>query len=71
MTHKEMSDTKKRKLGAFLTNINVLSHQPYRAIDVINSAKFLMKYIEDVDKVHFNAMKDWLDNEFYLINVLW
>ncbi|AMG64391.1 MULTISPECIES: AAA family ATPase [Staphylococcus] len=58
MTHKEMSDTKKRKLGAFLTNINVLSHQPYRAIDVINSAKFLMKYIEDVDKVHFNAMKD-------------
>lgn len=58
MTGREMGKTKKIKLGAFLTNINVLSHQPYRAIDVINSAKFLMKYIEDVDKVHFNAMKD-------------
>ncbi|HFD7565741.1 MULTISPECIES: AAA family ATPase [Staphylococcus] len=58
MTQKEMSGRKKRDLGAFLTNINILSHQPYRAIDVINSAKFLMKYIEDVDKVHFNAMKD-------------
>ncbi|MCG2283191.1 AAA family ATPase [Staphylococcus epidermidis] len=58
MTGRKMGETKKIKLGAFLTNINVLSHQPYRAIDVINSAKFLMKYIEDVDKVHFNAMKD-------------
>lgn len=58
MTQKEMSGRKKRDLGAFLTNINILSHQPYRAIDVIDSAKFLMKYIEDVDKVHFNAMKD-------------
>ena len=57
MTQKEMSGRKTR-LRCILTNINILSHQPYRAIDVIDSAKFLMKYIEDVDKVHFNAMKD-------------
>ncbi|WP_245393457.1 AAA family ATPase [Staphylococcus coagulans] len=58
MTGNEMSNNQKIKLGSFLTIINVLSHKPYRAIDVIESAKFLMKYIEEVDKAHFDAMKD-------------
>ncbi|NFX87945.1 AAA family ATPase, partial [Staphylococcus aureus] len=58
MTGNEMSNNKKIKLGSFLTIINVLSHKPYRAIDVIGSAKFLMRYIEDVDKAHYDAMKD-------------
>ena len=58
MTDNEMSNNQKIKLGSFLTIINVLSHKPYRAIDVIDSAKFLMRYIEDVDKAHFDAMKD-------------
>lgn len=58
MTETELSNNQKIQLGAFLTNINVLSHKPYRASDVIKSSKFLMEYIKKVDKVHFNAMKD-------------
>ena len=32
---------RKTRLRCILTNINILSHQPYRAIDVIDSAKVL------------------------------
>ena len=55
-TGKAISRNKKIKLGEFLSFINVLSHKPYRSEEVVRNAKFLMKFIEDMDKVHYKSM---------------
>lgn len=53
-----LNGSKKTKLGKLLTAINVLSHKANRNPDEIHqSAKFMMKLIEDMDKAHFVAMK--------------
>ena len=53
-----LNRTKNTKLGELLTLINVLSHSAqHNPNQVLTSAKFLMKLIEDMDSVHFNAMK--------------
>lgn len=55
-TNKHLGKQRKLKLGAFLTFINVLSHKPCRSDEILNNAKFLMNFIKDMDKAHFNAM---------------
>lgn len=57
-TGETLGDNKKRKLGELLTFINVLSHRPIRADEIVQNSKTLMKIIEDMDKVHFNEMKN-------------
>ena len=41
-------------LSAFLSFINILSHHPVKSDEVIQNAKFMMKFIKKVDKFHFN-----------------
>lgn len=55
-TNKHLGKQRKLKLGAFLTFINVLSHKPCKSDEILNNAKFLMNFIKDMDKAHFNAM---------------
>ncbi|MBS6293193.1 MAG: AAA family ATPase [Veillonella sp.] len=56
-TGQELGNNRKCKLGVLLTFINVLSHRALRSNEIIENSKFLMKLIEDIDKVHFNEMK--------------
>lgn len=56
-TGKELGKDRKLNLGELLTFINVLSHRPIRAEEIVKNSKTLMKIIEDIDKVHFNEMK--------------
>lgn len=41
------------KLNAFLSFINILSHHPIKSDEVVKNAKFMMNFIERVDKFHF------------------
>lgn len=41
-------------LSAFLSFINILSHHPVKSDEVIQNAKFMMKFIKKVDKFHFD-----------------
>ncbi|MEW4354585.1 AAA family ATPase [Streptococcus pneumoniae] len=56
-TGKEVGNNFKRRLGALLTFINVLSHRPIKSEEIIENSKTLMRFIEDIDKVHFDEMK--------------
>jgi uncharacterized chromosomal cassette SCCmec type IVc protein CR006 len=55
-----ISNNYRSKLSTFLSDINVGSHR-IASVDgkskIIQYAKTLMKYIQDTDKVHYNAMK--------------
>jgi len=54
------SDNEKAKLGTFLNTCNILSHSVNSSKnpqEIHLSARFLMKLIEDNDKLHFNKMK--------------
>lgn len=42
------------KLNAFLSFINILSHHPIKSDEVVKNAKFIMNFIEKVDKFHFD-----------------
>ena len=42
------------KLNAFLSFINILSHHPIKSDEVVKNAKFMMNFIEKVDKFHFD-----------------
>ena len=44
-------------LSAFLSFINILSHHPVKSDEVVQNAKFMMKFIEKVDKFHFDKHK--------------
>jgi len=44
-------------LSAFLSFINILSHHPVKSDEVIQNAKFMMKFIKKVDKFHFDKHK--------------
>lgn len=55
-TNEYLSSNMKIKLGSFLICINVLSHQPYRSTEVLENAKFLMKFIKKCDNAHHSAM---------------
>lgn len=53
-----MSVTKKTKLELLLDITNVLSHENgHNPVEILSSAKFLMKLIKDIDPSHYNAMK--------------
>lgn len=54
---KELGKERKTKLGKLLTSINVLSHRAIKANEIIENSKTLMGIIEDMDNVHYNAMK--------------
>ena len=54
---KELGAKRKTKLGSLLTSINVLSHRAIKANEIIENSKTLMGIIEDMDNVHYNAMK--------------
>lgn len=41
-------------LSAFLSFINILSHRPIRSDEVVKNAKFMMNFIKQVDKFHFD-----------------
>ena len=41
-------------LSTFLSFINILSHHPVKSDEVIQNAKFMMKFIKKVDKFHFD-----------------
>lgn len=41
-------------LSAFLSFINILSHHPVKSDEVVQNAKFMMKFIKKVDKFHFD-----------------
>lgn len=41
-------------LNAFLSFINILSHHPIKSDEVVKNAKFMMNFIEKVDKFHFD-----------------
>jgi len=56
-TGRELGKNRRLNLGELLTFINVLSHRPIRAEEIVKNSKTLMKIIEDIDKVHFNEMK--------------
>ena len=55
-----ISNNYRSNLSTFLSDINVGSHR-IAIVDgkskIIQYAKTLMKYIQDTDKVHYNAMK--------------
>lgn len=52
------SNTKKRKLATLLSITNVLSHKvSYNPDEILESAKFLMQQIKNVDSKHFYAMR--------------
>ncbi len=57
-TGKELDAARKRKLGSLLTFINVLSHRPIKSEEIINNSKTLMAIIKDIDKVHYDEMKN-------------
>jgi uncharacterized chromosomal cassette SCCmec type IVc protein CR006 len=42
------------KLNAFLSFINILSHHPIKSDEVVKNAKFMMNFIKNVDKFHFD-----------------
>lgn len=42
------------KLNAFLSFINILSHHSIKSDEVVKNAKFMMNFIEKVDKFHFD-----------------
>ena len=42
------------KLNAFLSFINILSHHPIKSDEVVKNAKFMMNFIEKIDKFHFD-----------------
>ncbi len=57
---KSISNRYEPKLRAFLSDINVGSHRITNVdgkYKIVEYAATLMKYIEDTDKVHYNAMK--------------
>ena len=57
---KPISNRYEPKLRAFLSDINVGSHRITNVdgkYKIVEYAATLMKYIEDTDKVHYNAMK--------------
>lgn len=56
-TNSKMSNRRKAKLGSFLTFINVLSHRPIKSEEILTNCKFLLLLIEEMDKVHFDSMK--------------
>ena len=56
-TGKPLGKNRKQSLGSFLSFINVLSHRPIRSEEILNNSKFFMRLIEDIDKVHFESMK--------------
>lgn len=43
-----------RNLSAFLSFINILSHRPIRSDEVVKNAKFMMNFMKQVDKFHFD-----------------
>ena len=45
------------KLSTFLSFINILSHHPVKSDEVVKNAKFMMNFIEKVDKFHFDKYK--------------
>lgn len=53
----ELGAERKNKLGRLLTSINVISHRAIKANEIIENSKTLMGIIEDMDNVHYNAMK--------------
>lgn len=57
-TGNELGSNRKRKLGSLLSFINVLSHRPIKSEEIIENSKTLMNLIRDIDKVHFNEMKN-------------
>ena len=58
-TGKEMSKGMSRRLETLLGSINISSHRSTQLseITIKDSAKTLMKIIEEMDKLHFNNMK--------------
>lgn len=56
-TGRELGNNRKNKLGTLLTFINVLSHRAIKSSEIIDYSKFLMGFIKDIDKVHFDEMK--------------
>lgn len=52
------SGTKRNKLGSLLEMINVLSHKPVKSSEIPENARFLLSFMEDMDKVHLNALKN-------------
>lgn len=47
------------QIGMLLNVCNILSHKAARKPDeILNSAKFLMKQIKNVDKLHYDTMKE-------------
>ena len=56
-TKSTMSNNRKAKLGSFLTFINVLSHRPIKSDEILTNCKFLLLLIKEMDKVHFDSMK--------------
>lgn len=56
-TGNEMGQSRKQKLGSFLSFINVLSHRPIKSDEILSNCKFLVQLIKDMDKVHYEAMK--------------
>lgn len=56
-TGEALGKTRKQRLGSFLSFINVLSHRPIRSEEILDNSKFFMGFIRDIDKVHFESMK--------------
>ena len=57
----ERSANKERQLSTLLNVINVLSHESTRNVhEVFLSVKFLINRIKEVDKAHYNMMKNKL-----------
>ena len=52
-----MGNNRKQELGSFLSFINVLSHRPIKSDEILNNSKFIMKFIQQVDKIHFESMR--------------
>ena len=56
-TGQHMGNNRKQELGSFLSFINVLSHRPIKSDEILNNSKFIMKFIQQVDKIHFESMR--------------
>ena len=56
-TGHQMGNNRKRKLGSFLSFINVLSHRSIRSEEILENSKFILQLIKDIDKIHYESMK--------------
>lgn len=59
----KISNSKEHKLGTMLSVINILSHNTSKNLSQVHeSAKFMLTFIKDLDKSHYDYLKNIAEN---------